>query len=94
METKTGKIKAISNLGKLKETDSTYFETENYAIKESHEPGSTFKLVDMIALLDDHKSDTSKVYDSKGGIAVYYRARKSSRFSRRWLWQNFFGTWF
>ncbi|WP_396155408.1 penicillin-binding protein [Flavobacterium sp.] len=71
METKTGKIKAISNLGKLKETDSTYFETENYAIKESHEPGSTFKLVDMIALLDDHKIDTSKVYDCKGGVISY-----------------------
>jgi cell division protein FtsI (penicillin-binding protein 3) len=71
METKTGRIKAISNLGKLKETDSTYFETENYAIKESHEPGSTFKLVDMIALLDDHKIDTSKVYDCKGGIIDY-----------------------
>ncbi|MGC4040417.1 MAG: penicillin-binding transpeptidase domain-containing protein [Flavobacterium sp.] len=72
METKTGKIKAISNLGKLKESDSTYFETQNYAIAESHEPGSTFKLVDMIALLDDHKIDTSKVYDSKGGIIDYY----------------------
>jgi len=75
METKTGKIKAISNLGKLKETDSTYFETTNYAIAESHEPGSTFKLVDMIALLDDHKIDTSKVYDSKGGI-IDYRGNK------------------
>ncbi|MEO5777617.1 MAG: penicillin-binding protein [Flavobacterium sp.] len=75
METKTGKIKAISNLGKLKETDSTYFETTNYAIAESHEPGSTFKLVDMIALLDDHKIDTSKVYDSKGGI-IDYRGHK------------------
>ena len=71
METKTGKIKAISNLGKLKESDSTYFETTNYAIAESHEPGSTFKLVDMIALLDDHKIDTSKVYDSHGGIVAY-----------------------
>ncbi|MDI1316453.1 penicillin-binding protein [Flavobacterium sp.] len=71
METKTGKIKAISNLGKLKETDSTYFETQNYAIAESHEPGSTFKLVDMIALLDDNKIDTSAVFDSKGGIVVY-----------------------
>lgn len=79
METKTGKIKAISNLGKLKETDSTYFETTNYAIAESHEPGSTFKLVDMIALLDDHKIDTSKVYDSKGGIIDYrgYKVRDS-----------------
>jgi cell division protein FtsI (penicillin-binding protein 3) len=71
METKTGKIKAISNLGKLKESDSTYFETTNYAIAESHEPGSTFKLVDMIALLDDNKIDTSAVYDSKGGIITY-----------------------
>eukprot|EP01137_Pigoraptor_chileana_P010596 Opistho-2@60400 len=71
METKTGKIKAISNLGKLKEADSTYFETQNYAVAESHEPGSTFKLVDMIALLDDHKIDTSKVYDSKGGVVTY-----------------------
>ncbi len=71
METKTGKIKAISNLGKLRESDSTYFETTNYAIAESHEPGSTFKLVDMIALLDDHKIDTSAVYDSKGGIITY-----------------------
>lgn len=75
METKTGKIKAISNLGKLNEADSTYFETQNYAVAESHEPGSTFKLVDMIALLDDHKIDTSKVYDSKGGI-IDYRGNK------------------
>ena len=72
METKTGRIKAISNLGKLKETDSTYFETTNYAIAESHEPGSTFKLVDLIALLDDKKVDTSKVYDRKGGLIKIY----------------------
>ncbi|WP_162127206.1 penicillin-binding protein [Flavobacterium phycosphaerae] len=75
METKTGKIKAISNLGKLKESDSTYFETTNYAIAEAHEPGSTFKLIDMIALLDDNKIDTNKVYDSKGGI-IDYRGKK------------------
>jgi cell division protein FtsI (penicillin-binding protein 3) len=75
METNTGKVKAISNLGKLNPTDSTYFETTNYAIAEAHEPGSTFKLIDMIALLDDHKIDTSKVYDSQGGI-IEYRGKK------------------
>ncbi len=75
METKTGKVKAISNLGKLNPKDSTYLETTNYAIAEAHEPGSTFKLVDMIALLDDHKIDTSKVYDSQGGI-IEYRGKK------------------
>jgi cell division protein FtsI (penicillin-binding protein 3) len=71
METKTGHIKAISNLGKLKDTDSTYFETQNYAIMESHEPGSTYKLADMMALLEDKKVDTSAVYDSNGGIITY-----------------------
>lgn len=69
METKTGAVKAISNLGR--DSDGSYYETVNYAIGESHEPGSTFKLVDLIALLDDEKVDTSKIYDSKGGDIVY-----------------------
>lgn len=70
METKTGAVKAISNLGRA--TDGSYYETINYAVAESHEPGSTFKLIDLIALLDDDKIDTSKVYDSKGGEIAYY----------------------
>jgi cell division protein FtsI (penicillin-binding protein 3) len=73
METKTGAVKAISNLGKDK--DGSYYETINYAVGESHEPGSTFKLIDLIALLDDKKIDTSKVYDSKGG-EITYRGEK------------------
>ena len=70
METKTGHVKAISNLGR-DEKSGNYYETVNYAVAESHEPGSTFKLVDMIALLDDNKVDTSKVYDSRGGVITY-----------------------
>jgi cell division protein FtsI (penicillin-binding protein 3) len=69
METKTGHVKAIANLGRAE--DGTYFETQNYAIAESHEPGSTFKLVDLIAVLDDKKADTSTVYDSRGGQIQY-----------------------
>ena len=76
METKTGNIKAISNLGKNPEStnkaeDSTYFETTNYAIAESHEPGSTYKLVDLMTLLEDKKVDTSAVFDSQGGTIMY-----------------------
>ena len=74
METKTGQVKAISNLGR-DEVSGNYYETINYAVAESHEPGSTFKLVDMIALLDDNKVDTSKVYDSHGGI-IDFRGKK------------------
>ncbi|WMW78219.1 penicillin-binding protein [Flavobacterium sp. 20NA77.7] len=66
METQTGEIRAIANLGRKK--DGTYSEIDNYAIKESHEPGSTFKLMDLIALLDDKKADTSSVYNSNGGV--------------------------
>jgi cell division protein FtsI (penicillin-binding protein 3) len=73
METKTGAVKAISNLGRA--TDGSYYETINYAVGESHEPGSTFKLVDLIALLDDDKIDTSKVYNSNGG-EITYKGRK------------------
>ena len=69
METKTGHVKAISNLGRA--TDGTYYETTNYAYAESHEPGSTFKLVDLMAILEDKVADTSTVYDSHGGIITY-----------------------
>lgn len=69
METKTGHVKAISNLGRA--NDGTYYETTNYAYAESHEPGSTFKLVDLIALLEDKVADTSSVYDSHGGVITY-----------------------
>lgn len=70
MESKTGYVKAIANLGKG--TDSKYYEQLNYAIRERSEPGSTFKLVDMIALLDDKKVDSSKIYDRKGGLITYF----------------------
>ena len=69
METKTGQIKAISNLGRG--SNGTYYETTNYAIAESHEPGSTYKLADMMALLDDKKIDTSAVFDTNGGVITY-----------------------
>ncbi|MCK6611058.1 MAG: penicillin-binding protein 2 [Bacteroidia bacterium] len=52
MEVKTGAVKAIAN---LKKNDSTgaYDEAENYAIRYAVEPGSTMKLLSMMALLED-----------------------------------------
>ena len=70
METETGYVKAISNLGRAE--DGSYYETTNYAVAESHEPGSTFKLVDLMAILEDKVADTSTVYDSHGGEIRYY----------------------
>lgn len=70
METKTGEIKAVSNLGRTKE--GTYYEKRNYAIYEAHEPGSTFKLMAMVAALEDGVVDTSQVIDTKNGIVRFY----------------------
>ena len=70
METKTGQVKAISNLGKV--ADGVYSETTNYAIVESHEPGSTYKLADLMTLLEDKKVDTSAVYNTNGGVVTYF----------------------
>jgi cell division protein FtsI (penicillin-binding protein 3) len=70
METKTGYVKAISNLGKVAE--NSYVETTNYAIAESHEPGSTYKLADLMTLLEDKKVDTSAVYNTNGGVISYF----------------------
>lgn len=73
METKTGEIKAISNLGRDK--NGNYSETVNYAVAESHEPGSTFKLMDLIALFEDKKADTNTVFDSRGGEIIYFNRK-------------------
>lgn len=73
METHTGEVKAISNLGRDK--DGNYSETVNYAVAESHEPGSTFKLIDLIALFEDKLVDTSSIYDSRGGEITYYNRK-------------------
>lgn len=73
METKTGEVKAISNLGRTAE--GKYYERLNYAIGESHEPGSTFKLINLVAALEDKVIDTSSVIDTEKGSWKLYNHR-------------------
>lgn len=70
METKTGEIRAISNLGR--NLEGNYYERLNYAIGESHEPGSTFKLMALAVALEDQKIDTTSIVDTKDGILSFY----------------------
>lgn len=65
MEVKTGKIKAIANLGRR--PDGAYWEDLNYAIMAS-EPGSTFKLATMLALLEDKKATLTDHVNLEQGI--------------------------
>jgi cell division protein FtsI (penicillin-binding protein 3) len=53
METKTGKIKAIANLGRQK--DGSYWEDDNYALRVT-EPGSTIKLATLLSVLESGSS--------------------------------------
>src|SRR5699024_7456023 len=49
MEVESGEIKGMANLGRNKH--GKYYEKLNYAIWETQEPGSTFKLMAMVAAL-------------------------------------------
>lgn len=79
METATGEIKAISNLGRT--ADGNYFEKLNYAVGESSEPGSTFKLMALVVALEDKAIDTSTVIDTEEGVISIYgkKVRDSHR---------------
>lgn len=65
MEVKTGKIKAIANLGKIAE--GVYKEDLNYAITPT-EPGSTFKLVTLLSALEDGVVNLNSSVDLEGGV--------------------------
>lgn len=65
METKTGKVKAIANLGK--KSEGIYWEDLNYAIRPG-EPGSTFKLATMMALLEDKKVSLNQTISLENGV--------------------------
>jgi cell division protein FtsI (penicillin-binding protein 3) len=66
METKTGKIKAIANLG-FDVASGKYLENKNYSLYAT-EPGSTFKLATMISLLDDNKIKPTSTINLQGGV--------------------------
>lgn len=69
MEVSTGSIKAISNLGAY---EHTYLETYNYAIGTGIEPGSTFKLASLMALLEDGYVNLNDSIDIEGGVTKFY----------------------
>ena len=70
MEVATGDIKAIANLELG--SDGDYHETYNYAIGESTEPGSTFKLPALMAALEDGVIDTGDIVDTGTGSVKFY----------------------
>jgi cell division protein FtsI (penicillin-binding protein 3) len=71
MEVKTGKIRTLVNLGR--QPDGSYWEDFNYAMIPT-EPGSTFKLVTLLSLLNDKMINVDQVVDAEGG-AIHFGSR-------------------
>jgi cell division protein FtsI (penicillin-binding protein 3) len=70
MEVKTGAIKAMANLKRNEKGE--YMEVLNYAVDEFEEPGSTFKLVSAMALLEDGYAKPTDSVDVQGGEVKMY----------------------
>ena len=81
METRTGEILALANLGR--NADGSFSERENYALSRSMEPGSTFKLATMLTLLDDAHMPVETTYDTHNGDPVQVGPAKNIRDSHR-----------
>lgn len=77
MEVKTGYIKAIANLSK--DSKGNYYESYNHAVGRSTEPGSTFKLASLMALLEDGKVDINDEVNAYGEYRFYDAKLTDSR---------------
>ena len=78
MEVATGEVKAIANLTRT--PDRQYVEQVNYAVGASTEPGSTFKLATLIALLEDGKVKLTDTVDTDNGqLKIYDQVISDSR---------------
>jgi cell division protein FtsI (penicillin-binding protein 3) len=70
MEVSTGRIKAIVNLSRI--GPGRYAEIINYAIWESTEPGSTFKLPSLMAAIEDGYTNLDEMVDTENGTKRFH----------------------
>lgn len=77
MEVNTGDVKAIANLKRM--GDGSYAENYNYAVGESVEPGSVFKLASMMAMMEDgFITMNDSVYVGNGTMKFYNQTMRDA----------------
>jgi len=69
MEVETGAVRAIANM--KRSTGGVYKEDYNYAVGRATEPGSTFKLFTLMALLEDGKVSLDDMIATGSGHWTY-----------------------
>ena len=73
MEVATGEVKAITNMGRIRE--GVYGEDTNHAVADETEPGSTFKVASIMVALEDGVCQPGDTVDVGNGIYMYKGAR-------------------
>ena len=81
MEVKTGEIKAITNMERIR--SGQYGETMNHAVADVIEPGSTFKVAAMMVALDDGVVNPKTPVDVGKGVFVYGKRTMNDHNSNR-----------
>ncbi|MDR0429155.1 MAG: transpeptidase family protein [Tannerellaceae bacterium] len=69
MEVKTGEIKAITNMARIR--TGIYGETKNHAVADMVEPGSTFKVASVMVALEDGVCEPTDIVDTGNGVYLY-----------------------
>lgn len=86
MEVKSGEIKAIVNM--QENSDGSYSENRNGAVADLLEPGSTFKVASLIALLDEGKAKITDTIRTGNGLHTYHKSVMRDHNSHRGGYQN------
>ena len=81
MEVKTGEIKAITNMARIR--PGQYGESLNHAVADVIEPGSTFKVAAMMVALDDGVVNAKTPVDVGNGVYMYSNRRMLDHNSNR-----------
>lgn len=76
MDVETGDLLAVANISRDK--NGQLVENFNHAFRSRTEPGSTFKLASMLALLDEAKVSVTKTYNAGNGHKVAINTGKNN----------------
>jgi len=81
MEVSTGEILAISNMAVR--DSGVYAESQNFAMSDQSEPGSTFKTLAMMVALEDKVVDPKDSFDTGNGVRMMYGSKMTDHNAHR-----------